>query len=204
MKLKWWEKTVEYLFVAYAVAKKKMAFGIPLDGDHERAGDAIFAAANRWILIEFKRDRTTIASEKEKFANFETARQMLGASDGHHYIVYGESAKNERGSMYLDLKYVTYFSGVQKTFDEMLASGAGEAAFSLYLKRLTSLKQIPAGSSGGGLMMDDYSLVAGVGENNAIVECVSLAQVQRALNLRREIERPAPSHDISRSRGMER
>ena len=47
----WWEKTVEYLFVRQA----KFLKIAPLDGNHEKAGDAILRNKNgKYYLVEFK------------------------------------------------------------------------------------------------------------------------------------------------------
>lgn len=41
--MKWWEKTIEYKFVIDMANKGKFVVA-PLDGDEERAGDAIISA----------------------------------------------------------------------------------------------------------------------------------------------------------------
>lgn len=68
---KWWEKTVEYLFVIQYLSKvypnnfSKIA---PLDGDHEQAGDVILCNPNnRYYLIEFKKGASSQYDEFVKF-----------------------------------------------------------------------------------------------------------------------------------------
>lgn len=68
---KWWEKTVEYLFVIqylsiiYPDNFLKIA---PLDGDHEQAGDVILCNPNnKYYLIEFKRRSSSQYDEFIKF-----------------------------------------------------------------------------------------------------------------------------------------
>jgi hypothetical protein len=58
----WWEKTVEYQFVlATHLRRTSGALFSPFDGEHEQAGDAVFASPeNRWVLVEFKRNELTL------------------------------------------------------------------------------------------------------------------------------------------------
>lgn len=55
MKVRWWEKTVEYKFVIEFSDRLNLA---PLDGKEETAlGDLIASMASRFFLIEFKKSR---------------------------------------------------------------------------------------------------------------------------------------------------
>jgi hypothetical protein len=183
MTLKWWEKTVEYKFVMLVASVDKL-FLSPLDGSEERAGDAVFSSKNRWLLIEFKRDKSSVADEKKKFNRYEDARSALSSDDNHHHIVFGslDDAKN------LKLLSQTYFSGKGRTLKEMLESGIPLAKFSSYMKAFTAFKK-GSETSGGGINMNDLALVAGVGADNNIVECMSLAEFQRQLGLELQQER---------------
>ena len=71
--MKWWEKTVEYFFILNCVGNYMRV--APLDGKEERAGDAIFSKSNNWVLIEFKKDKSSLVSEKGKFNDYSAAKQ---------------------------------------------------------------------------------------------------------------------------------
>jgi hypothetical protein len=73
MSIRWWEKTVEYEFVM-SVSREQGLFLAPLDGEHEKAGDAVFSSDNRWVLIEFKKDEASVRTEKGKFVLYDEAR----------------------------------------------------------------------------------------------------------------------------------
>ncbi|TOH27152.1 hypothetical protein CGI84_22775, partial [Vibrio parahaemolyticus] len=65
----WWEKTVEYLFVQEHIPNSTLY--TPLDGRHELASDGILFNGNSWILIEFKAQKTDIATERRKFSQYD-------------------------------------------------------------------------------------------------------------------------------------
>lgn len=176
MSIKWWEKTVEYQFVML-VARAKKLFLSPLDGVVERAGDAILSAENRWILIEFKKDISSISDEKTKFIQYEQAKAALSSFDSHHHIIYGRESK--KAANRLQLCSQTYFSGVSSNLTGILKSGAEFEFFANYLKQFTEFKKRPGGGGGSGIDMSDYALVAGVNADNNIVECLSLAEFLR-------------------------
>jgi hypothetical protein len=60
----WWEKTVEYKFVLDAACNSKLSFAAPLSGVQERAGDGVFAADSKIILVEFKRSFNELDTER--------------------------------------------------------------------------------------------------------------------------------------------
>jgi len=181
MNLIWWEKTVEYKFVML-LSKSNKLFLAPLDGNHERAGDTILSSHNRWVLIEFKKDKSSIQDEKTKFLKYEAAKSELGLIDGHHHLIYGQLTNNNPQE--LALCGETYFSKqALRSLDEILSSGTGINEFSNYIKQFTKYKKSPRGGSGGGLAINDYSLVAGINNDNKVVECFNLAEFQRSLGL---------------------
>lgn len=180
MSLQWWEKTVEYQFLLL-VAKSNRLFLAPLDGNEERAGDAVFSSNNRWVLIEFKKDSTSISTEKKKFINYHAANTALASLDAHHHIIYGQESKES--IQRLQLCSQTYFSGVGCDLVAILRSGTKYDAFKRYVEQYTKFKKGPKGGSGGGVTMDDLALVAGVNTDNNIVECLSLTEFQRQLGL---------------------
>lgn len=193
MSITWWEKTVEYKFVVSVMAKERM-FLSPLDGTHEQAGDAIFSKDEKWLLIEFKKDQASINSEKAKFINYMNARQALSNNDGHHLIVFGSAGEKIPPSVLLN--YQTYFNAAKKKdVNEVLASGIEFKSFKQYVESFTKFKK--ASNGGGGLSMNDFSLVAGINSDGNISQYLSLSEFQRQLNM--EL-----LHDKELNRGHER
>lgn len=180
MSLRWWEKTVEYQFVLL-VAQARKLFLAPLDGAQERMGDAVLSTENRWVLIEFKKNATAIATEKEKFVSYQDAYDALSSSDAHHHIIYGQESKES--IQRLQLCSQTYFSGGRHDLAEILSSGIEYGEFKKYVEQYTEFKKAPKGESEGGVTMDDLALVAGVNTDNNIAECLSLTEFQRELGL---------------------
>lgn len=120
----WWEKTVEHLYVRRILSDA--AFTIPLDGDVETGvGDLITADHVGCTLIEFKKDRGTIAREMEKYKLTPAQREAAG---GHyakavqllspklfslpgalaHYIVFGAATPTEDDRGQLVLRHRQY------------------------------------------------------------------------------------------------
>ena len=88
----WWEKTVEYAFIAWSKLQFNAA---PLDGSQEQAGDTLFSDENnRFFLIEFKRKKDTrcIQQELDKFINSNEAKQRIRNNQNNicHFVVYGD------------------------------------------------------------------------------------------------------------------
>ena len=89
----WWEKTVEYAFIAWSKLQFNAA---PLDGSQEQAGDTLFSDENnRFFLIEFKRKKDTrcIQQELDKFINSNDAKQRIRNNQNNtcHFVVYGDT-----------------------------------------------------------------------------------------------------------------
>ena len=186
MSLRWWEKTVEYKFVALVSQENKL-FLAPLAGKHERAGDAILSTNNRWLLIEFKIDKDKISTENAKFKNYQTAYDALASKDKHHHIVYGQEHEGR-----LKLCCRTYFSSVSyPSLSGLLATGIEFDSFKSYIEEFTEFKKLPAdqGGGGGGLSFDEFSMVAGVNNEGNVVECISLSEFKRELKLELEQEK---------------
>lgn len=179
MSITWWEKTVEYEFVM-GVARYKNMFLAPLDGTHEKIGDLLFSLHLKWILIEFKRDQTTIKSEIKKFVSFQAAKAALSQCDGHHHIVYGRAEGTEVLKMKLAAQ--TYFSGLTLSLADLLKSGIDLPEFNDYVEKYTSFKK--SSSTGtGGITMEEFSMVAGVNSDGDVTQCISLSEFKRALKL---------------------
>ena len=87
----WWEKTVEYAFIAWS----KLQFNAtPLNGNQEQAGDTLFSDKNnQFFLIEFKRVKDTkcVKQELDKFINPNEAKQSIRGNKNNicHFVVYG-------------------------------------------------------------------------------------------------------------------
>lgn len=186
MEMLWWEKTVEYFFVQKYVDLKM--FIAPLDGAHEKAGDAIFSNEKKWLLIEFKRNAKSIMEEESKFTDFPNAKKLLQAKDSHHLIIYGE-AKNSN----FQLMCQRYFSGITIDINHALESGTSKGSFLQYLHEFIRHKKGETGAGG-------YSFVAGVSSDGSITKCMKLSEFSEALNLEKEIvQKIAREQEPSRS-----
>lgn len=148
MKVMWWEKTVEYQFVLDTSKRRSGGLLTPFDGNHEQAGDAIFAdTSNRWLLIEFKRDERQLDSEVIKFHDYRLAADELGADDAHHQLAFGLLDSESK----LTLAFCTYFSRQAiEGIESALNLGTTHAILKAYVARLIELKRGPGGGDGPG------------------------------------------------------
>jgi len=161
MSLIWWEKTVEYAFILRA--RKQLDFAAPIAGRHEAGGDGIFASDSKLLLIEFKRDRSALSSERTKFADFDSASASMRNQDAHHFIVYGrEVPRQSDTATRLGLVAHTYFSERRaESVEQMFASGTSINDFNSYLNALLKLK-IADGRGSGSIGPTSYASVFGV------------------------------------------
>lgn len=195
MSITWWEKTIEYKFVVFMTIKKRM-FLSPLDGTLEQAGDAIFSANDKWLLIEFKKDQASITSEKSKFISYIDAKRSLSKQDGHHLIIFGSEADQSPPDVKLNCQ--TYFNGTNRNgIDEILEGGTDFTHFKQYVEAFTKFKKTSKG--GGGVTMNDFALVAGVDSHGNISQYLSLSEFQQQLNMEMLHEK-----EMNRDRGYER
>lgn len=179
MAIVWWEKTVEYFFVREYIDLDVLV--APLDGDHEKVGDTVIADADKWVIIEFKRDAACIAAEQKKFTDFLQAKFALGANDKHHLLVYGDANADDA----FFLKCQTYFSGRTADVASITQCGVDQAFFTTYLRRFVEFKKEKKGSSTGGL---EYGYVAGISSSsNRITKCLTLSEYAREYKLEKEI-----------------
>lgn len=172
----WWEKTVEYLFIQ-RYASKDGALS-PLDGSHERAGDALSASGNKWTIIEFKRDEGSFRDEKKKFVNFDEARDLLSDRGKHHLLVYGYESGDD-----IALGCKGYFSGTNIDIGRYSDWGTDQKSFMSYLDDLLRQKKQPSDASkpgGGGSGSGGFSSVAIIAKNESLnkVCCLSLGEYQ--------------------------
>jgi len=192
--MKWWEKTVEYKFIQEYIDLD--SFIAPLDGNEEKAGDAIFGKDANFILIEFKKDKHSIRDEQKKFSNFNSIRNDLSGKDEHHILIYGEINNQD-----LTLNARTYFSEKNVELGKEFSNGKSLEEFKKYLNIfLRSKKGLKTEGGAGG-----YSLVAGVTREGNITKCLTLEafSTEMSLNLniekQNDIEPPAPSRPIAPS-----
>lgn len=184
MDILWWEKTVEYFFVhKYADLNKFIA---PLDGGHEKAGDAIFSNVNKWVLIEFKRDKRAISDEIGKFTNYTVAKSVLEPIGSHHLIIYGDIENYN-----FMLKSKQYFSGKEVAIEKALISGAEKDCFISYLNKFVEFKKTSKGGAGG------YSFVAGVSSDGKVTTCVTVSEFEQVLQQKHLNSHEEKNHDTS-------
>jgi hypothetical protein len=185
MSILWWEKTVEYYFVQKFV--NLSMFIAPLDGNHEKAGDAIFSNENKWVLIEFKRDQSSVSDEENKFVNFSLARDILQSQGDHHLIIYGDAVDND-----FEIKCQQYFSGVEVDINHALEAGVSKSLFLQYLNEFVKHKKGESGSGG-------YSFVAGISSDGTVTKCMKLSEFAEALNLEKKmVKKLQQEQEISR------
>ncbi|QTH73567.1 hypothetical protein [Pseudoalteromonas xiamenensis] len=177
MKLLWWEKTVEYYFIQKYVDLR--TFVAPLDGNHEKAGDAIFANASKWVLIEFKRDIDSVKDEEAKFTNFKAAKAELEPFGSHHFLIYGEP---KSGNKDIDLVTQEYFSGFKVDIDLALSSGISKDSFIKYINAFVSHKKNSESGAGS------FGLVAGVSQDATVTKCMSLLEFAEAVKLEQKLQ----------------
>ena len=166
--MKWWEKTVEYLFVVKYFDEGVML--APLDGNEERLADTIFSKDNKWVVIEFKRNEKCIDEEKDKFIYYEKARDALSEKNAHHLLIYGKFEDK------LVLECKTYFSNELINVSDALNFGLEIGPFKEYIERFLKFKKPPKDGGGGGLSLEDYELVACVTNDGMLLSCMSISE----------------------------
>ncbi|ENH6339360.1 hypothetical protein ABWH74_002703 [Burkholderia vietnamiensis] len=197
----WWEKTVEYLYVARQMAQYTVI--APLAGKQEAAADVMLRGLNaRWNLIEFKRSEAEIRSELLKYDRtneiFRTLAAVLGIGKKGvpHFIVYG--CCDELGE--LDLRARHYWgswTGVESVADRCVAveaipeSGWVYDEFVKYLKALLSVKSKTTSTSTRSLQFD--SVIGIVGDRCSTMSLSDFIDFTPRLAHRIELEPPAPS-----------
>jgi len=187
----WWEKTVEYLFVKEHVNIDDLI--APLDGKHEKAGDAIIGRVSKWVLIEFKVDEGSLDSEYTKFGGkqkFEEAKEALLFDCNHHIFVYGmlEGTK-------LKLGCKGYFHRLPANLKKVLANGVNYKEFNDYLAKLLKFKSSEGSeASSGGVGPEkkrkevNYDRVIGIGEDGEVSECLTLSEYNERYELNKALK----------------
>jgi hypothetical protein len=170
----WFEKTVEYAFVMKYARHLRLAS--PLDGDHERAADAIFAIQNaKWLLIEFKRGSSNLRSEESKYSAYEEAKDALSEeSKGMHFFVYGLLPPHNNNE--LELIAAPYWQQTPPLSIKDLLNNEGSddpQVFWQYIEKLVAKKSSGKGGAGG----PDFSFIAAVTDGGHIQTVSSLSEV---------------------------
>jgi len=172
-KLHWFEKTVEYAFVMKHAHHLTLAS--PLDGNHERAADAIFGIQDaKWLLIEFKRGSGDLRSEEDKYSPYQAAKDALSKeSEGMHFFVYGVLPPHDDKLQLIAAPY--WQRNPLLSIDDLLKNkGCGNSVtFWEYIEKLVAQKSSGKGGGGG----PDYSFIAAVTNGGHIQTVSSLSEV---------------------------
>lgn len=188
----WWEKTVEYAFIT----RYFFNAATPLSGVQERAGDAFFQEGTKFLLVEFKRDASTLASELEKYTNYQKAKIELSGKDGHHLLIYGGEVTVTPTDVILELAALTYFGREPLMEIDMRAIGVEKKEFDAYVERLVEFKKQDA-RSGGGDFMASMNTVVGVSPDKKVVSAT--LDEYREVVLKRELLKTAEMSSVQRS-----
>lgn len=165
----WWEKTVEYAFLAKTLGQNRYAIG-PLDGNIEtNMGDAIALTKLDYGIVEFKRDWGSISTEAEKYSDGEVSdyrhwcahvmdaptRKLIKEGDEPHSIVYGFLSKHENRFI-IDTRTSRYWWPEAHLEYPVLCHSR---LFSVYLARLAEYRNTKSisGSTGGSIFGFDGS-----------------------------------------------
>lgn len=175
----WWEKTVEYKFIAELTLASRLAFAAPLSGRQERTGgDLILGMADKFILIEYKRTRAELINEHSIFYNFDEARSYFQDPE-HHLAIYGYLCHENK----LNLEAVSYFSTTTlptTSIVDVVDLGVPYELFMSYLRELSAFKR-PYGETGGGTggfhaTSEAMSAVIGISNSGLVVGSQTLSE----------------------------
>lgn len=165
MTIVWWEKSVEYAFIATAVNSQNFGWAAPLDGDTESAlGDAVSQWDGKLLLIEFKKSIEEINSERAKYFlnekeesilcinNYDFSSEILPTMEGAkaHALVYGYKTDADK----LGLSATLYWEPNNKydPIEWCQANGVNITIFDEYLTALSGFRfsdsNTGSGSSG--------------------------------------------------------
>ncbi|MGY4533552.1 hypothetical protein ACVW0Y_002684 [Pseudomonas sp. TE3786] len=162
----WWEKTVEYGFVALLIKKKIIDFAAPVSGKHERSSaDGIFGKDSKLVLIEFKRDVGEIMSERSMFTDYDAAQRIL-SNYNHHWIVYGLINDNKKFA----IRGRKYFGDATEVgVLDIPPKGIGHSEFMEYLKILNQFKYPDGRGDGGHVGPESMATVLGISPDGKVV-----------------------------------
>jgi len=213
--LTWWEKSVEYQFIADAVTGNVFTLLTPLDGDVERVGDTVFAKDASYIIVEFKRRLLDFKSEYKKYwtqndpggeVNFRRAKAELEKDNGakHHLLVAGSIQDKQKPKLTVDI--FEYFSCEDEpptklpSIQAAAASGVTKEIFDTYVFGLSKYKggnsdseSRTEGSNSGGKSTNP--IVIGVSPTRATT-IITLEDYSRALKLSLAPRAPKTRHRL--------
>jgi hypothetical protein len=180
----WWEKTVEYKFIVDHLDYER--FISPLDGKHEKAGDAIVGEEGGFALIEFKRSKEDLDSEEQKYKNFQEAKKEFEGEDDMHFLVYGCERESQ-----LELEACTYFSKRGIELDTLFDNRISTKQFCEYVNKLCSYKKASSSSnntSGG------FGSVAVIQQGEHMCRCMSIEEF--CIEFEVDLGKPLSSPDM--------
>lgn len=192
--LTWWEKTVEYAFILEASHNNKVDFLAPLSGVPERmASDLMAAQDGKFVLIEFKRDKSQLGSEADIFLEgyYDLAKETFSGCR-HHFLVYGKLSED----LQLVLAAQHYFSGAEaKSALSCLDAGIQKAEFDEYLTLLSCYKKQDGRSSSGHVSPSQMGTVLGLTNEGKISVAMSLEDYTQQYTLSPELSEDYPAED---------
>jgi len=183
MKPIWWEKTVEYKFVLDYSLEMGDFFVTPLDGNLEAAGDTIFAAENKWILIEFKRNHDSLKSEESKFTDYQKAYEALFIDDAHHFLIYGKLELDKT----LTLECTNYFRQINAIqLNELFKDAAETKEFFDYIDKLNKYKKQTHKSTNNSSASNSYTNVIGINKEGKLIATGTIQDIHLKYEQRNE------------------
>ena len=175
---------------------------MPLDGNHETAGDTILNNSEKFILVEFKKEFTNIKDEQKKFGKSLTKipdeiNKLKLNSLKFHKLIYGELNKQQ-----FNLMEIEYWKGVINNNSKgtilnrnFTNDGIEYEKFKEYVKTFIGLKKSSTTTTGSGGFSYLYSNVLGIDSKGNINQVVSLQEFAQQI-LKMELK---PKKDISNS-----
>lgn len=196
--LVWWEKSVEYTFVAEMVKLDRFTWVVPMGGNQESAlADALVQCDGKLLLIEFKRDVNSLDSEHEKYAveknaeiryfAYETAKakMCLHKAVSGHGLIFGKlnAAK-------LELRAKPYWDTVDSV--EALSwcegNGVSVADFDDYLTELSGFRFAKSDTSDGSTGSRSFVVAVGKSGQGFAVELEDYVNLRPGLKLKLELK----------------
>lgn len=207
----WWEKTVEHLYVRRILSDT--AFTVPLDGDVETGvGDLITADDVGCTLIEFKKDKGTIARELDKYKLTPAQRVAAGGDYAKavnmlapklfkmpgaqaHYIVFGAAVPSDEGRRRLTLRHHLYGDLSDPAGDELRSEAGLHRAKAddllVYMAALSKWRQEDMTSMGGMVFVGvGATSVGSMTPTEFVAEC---ARAKGLIQSPAEQPRPTPA-----------
>lgn len=210
-KIVWWEKSVEYTFIAEMVRCQMFTWAAPLSGNAESAlADALLQWDGKLLLIEFKRDGNTLKSEYEKYTietdaevrwlAYQTAKGVMSQMNGAtgHGLVYGELEEGK-----LLLRAIPYWEELDPIDALQWCAKSGFSIvtdFDDYLFHLSSFRFATSDTSDGS--RGSRSFVVGVGKSGKKFTVELEDYINLRPKLKKELEEKAILGSKASHRGI--